>query len=239
MLSFLVISGRDQQTLERNGVYYLVFENPVSAQAYRDHVMQLHRYCQSQLPQGLTGPIPPPPSIDASGKISYGPMETYTLIPPSQALDLRMMIQPFSPLLREVIDNFGYVPLVDGKKSNHEVLLTVHWMLLSLGSVKRALKRDGENRGCAWATIEALAKGTSLRHVRERLDLLSKSEESKPESYGRTPRRHGKKRYIVSFKDDAEAKRFALSWNRREISDLLDDDLAMRGQEIMAEAELL
>jgi len=264
-LTIIVIRGRDASTLEPDGSYYLLFENASSAQSYRTHVLALHRTSRTFLPAadplsaataGRTIPIPPPPILDpATNKLSYSPNEGYTLLLPSHDVDLSLSLQPFSPLLRQVIDHLGYAPLVEERRSDYEVLMSVDWGYVGITQLSRAVASDGKLRGLHWAMI---SNRTGIREVNVQLEGI-KNVASLPESAAgkvwkpttedtdareelkstwRPPREDSKRRFIVSFREDAEAKRFVLAWHKRDISDLLERVPDWR-ETVITEAELI
>lgn len=189
--------------------------------------------------------IPPPPQLGAHGRLSYSWSETYTLMPPSHELDLVLNIPPFSPLLRQIIENSGYRPLTEDRKTEHEVLVLADWGQLTLGSLSRAVAVDGRNRGIHWAT---LGNRTGIRELNLPLPpqhtfsgiyhhMLDGADEDEP---GPTApaRDDSVKRFIVSFREEAEAKRFALAWHQRDIKRLLEDSPPHRPS-IVTEAEVI
>lgn len=166
-------------------------------------------------------------------------------MPPSHALDVVLAIQPFSPLLRQIIEKSGYAPLVDGRKTEHEVLLTADWGQLTMSALARAFAVDGRDRGIHWAT---LSNRTGIRELHLPLPpqhtfsaIYHRMLDGKDDENAGPPapvRDDSRKRFIVSFRDEAEAKRFALAWHQRDIKRLLDDAPPHRPR-IVTEAEVI
>lgn len=178
--------------------------------------------------------MPPPEVIDgqqsSQGKIlpalsAHDELASYTLLPPSERLDLRAVGEPFSPFIKQLITLNGYEPLVREKRTKHEVLLRVDGWQPSLQALRRAVNDDGNTRHLHW-DIENRSKG-----IRELLlPKRNTSGDSEDDSVGDTlnevvndsnDSNQVWKRWIVSFWKEDEARRFVSAWHRRDLAPLL------------------
>ena len=162
---------------------------------------------------------------------------------------MRMVPQPFSPVLQRIVASGGYPQLVQGRQSRNEVLLwfTSYWHP-SFSIVRRVIDEDGKHRGSFWQTIG------DNRGIRKLEDEPPSSAPGAPQNWQpdaaltHDERRYewkqksafGAKRFIVSFKDEEEATRFQMSWHRRDVTDLMQTALLepWRSAPILGNAEL-
>src|SRR5438045_611006 len=78
-----VIPGRDPETLEPRGHYFVLFSTDAAARAYRDRVIRLHRISKTWTPTSITSPLPPPPGYLKDGEDIHALMQAFTIIPSS------------------------------------------------------------------------------------------------------------------------------------------------------------
>jgi len=212
-----------------NGVYFLLFATPEAAQAYKSHVSRLHRLSGIYGPTALA--VPPLLELDTKGVPLNGSLQTYTLMPSTQELHLRIVQQPFSPLIKRLVEQSGYDQLMRGRSSEHEVLISIDGFQPTLYGFRGAIVEDGKARGLLWATSGAHGGFREMWTPSERKHDSKPAEENveknmeqdikgekTSEDDGRKPRR-----FIVSFADRNEANRFVMSWHRRDISLLMAD----------------
>lgn len=229
-----VVCGRDRATMAANGVYFLLFATPDAAQSYKNHVSRLHRLSRSYSPTALT--IPPPPELDDRGVPTNGSLQTYTLMPPTQDLQLRVVQQPFSPIIRRLIEQTGYDQLIQGRRSEHEVLVSVDGFQPTLYGFRGAVLEDGRERGLQWAThdehrgfremwTEPERRSARRGNAEEEVEGAATGEDEggnkSEDGGGGGERKH--RRFIVSFDALDEANRFVMKWHRRDISSLIPD----------------
>lgn len=253
-----VIRARNTKSLEPTGDYFLVFSNTAVASAYLDHTNQQHRHSKAFSPRSLYGSIPPPPSLALSpGKKNKidAPAYTYNLAPPSHDLTMRLVPQPFSPLMRQVIQGSGYPELTENKQSDHEVLLWfTSYRHSSFSVVRRAIDQDGKQRGSFWQTV---GQNNGIRVLGAGVEEMASLTRAPRRRHGSTDYEdnisgHGTmedgtpwkqddkiRRFIVSFRDREEASRFVLAWHRRDVTKLIEAQMLApwRKRPILGNAE--
>lgn len=145
----------------------------------------------------------------------HSAMQSYTLIPPSQRLELAQIKQPYSPLLRQILNLGGYEKLVSDRLSEYEVLLSVaEGHQLDLSSIRHAILRDGRERGLRWCLVGRRGGG-GVREISggHGSDVKEAGDEGQIEK----GRKLAWKKWILSFAEGSEARRFVSMWHRREI----------------------
>ncbi|TKA63660.1 hypothetical protein B0A49_10046, partial [Cryomyces minteri] len=210
-----IIPGRDPITLDRMNYYYLVFTSPISASAYQSHVTHLHGLAQRHTSTSLTSPIPPPPGRHDDEDL-HSLLQSYALIPPSQKIELRLLMKPLTPGVRSVVDLGGYRLLAEKtRKPNQEVLVSFDGLQPTAFEIRDAFNKDGRDRGLLWFGNEASAVTkveAPKKPVNEEEDAES-PEWGGDESVKVDQQRHNSNRllanrWVIEFKSDAEAKRF-------------------------------
>lgn len=210
-----VIPGRDPHTLQPLEHYFLLFPNPASARAYQDHAGRIHRMAKRHTPTSITSPLPPTRGMLISGEDVYTLLQGYTLCPPSQTLSLRTLLSPYTHSVKRLLDRGGYDGVVQPHdKTGKAVLLWVEGYQPSTHALKDAIARDGSDRGMSWrvkdgeGSIEKLNPPPAAVEEPEDLDSVADLE--------LRPRKHAAfARWIITFDDEAEARRFARCWHRR------------------------
>lgn len=203
----LVIKGRNPATLRPNGTYYLIFPTLEAAQAYQRNAESLHEFNKRFDLSAKDAPIPPPPVLLDDGKRLEEPLTRFTLCLPSQDLSLELVRQPFKPDLRRIVEE-GFIDRHSTDSSEHEHI--EHRVLVdfecdkpvSYFLVRGAVQKDGDRRNMQWALAGAQGgiRWINLPQAQRRAPLL---------------------RFVVSFVDESEARRFCMEWHRRDISQLL------------------
>jgi len=233
-----VICGRERNTMVPNGVYFLLFESPDAAQTYKTHVSRLHRQSASYGPTALT--IPPPPELDDKGNPANGSLQVYTLMPASQDLHIRLVQQPFSPIVRRLVEQAGYDQLLRGRRSEYEVLVSLDGFQPTLYGFRGAVLEDGKERGLLWAThgayggfremwmpAERKPKAERRRSAfavpKEEVEEEEVEREVQPDEVDAEAGERKQRRFIVSFVARDEADRFVMHWHRRDISRMIAD----------------
>ena len=205
--------------------------------------MRLHRLAQTYSPRSLTSPVPLPPDLTATGEGSYGPVQSYTIIPPSQELSLRLVEQPFSPVMRRIVEQSGYDQLVREDPKRPEVLIWIDGYELSTYKLRDVMSRDARDRGMNWGIIGRTGSGSSIRTISIPTDV-ARSDKSEfggnalRERYG-PPTCKPKKKCIVAFRSDEDAQRFVVTWHRRDITALLGSDFHIYDDKPVVNAELI
>lgn len=206
------------------------------------HVSSLHlagrKYFNPLRSEGL-GRIPVPPTLIGlpGNQIALRDGMTFTLTPSHQPLDLRAVQEPFSPPLRSLLEHGGYEVLRRARRSEHEVLVNFEGSQPSLTAFKSAVNMDGKSRGgLHWAHLgrqKGFREINLPRHLAKGLvDSANSGTNDEEASDAELVRSYNMekwaqrawRRFIMSFQDDAEAKRFVNAWHRRDITALLNQE---------------
>ena len=149
----------------------------------------------------------------------YSLLQNYALCPPSQRMALRVLFAPYSPDVKRLLTQRGYAQIVGGgdptgDRTGRAVLLWVSgYHQLGLAVVRDMISRDGQRRGLAWALAEgekSIEKVEAPLLADEELEEGDYTEETDP-SYARRMCL----RWIISFRDENEARRFTRAWHCR------------------------
>ncbi|MCJ1281212.1 hypothetical protein MMC26_000530 [Xylographa opegraphella] len=222
-----VIPSRNMSNLSPTSNYYLLFSNPAYARAYQNQVIHLHQLAQTYTPTSLEFPMPPPPGmLETNGQDVYTLLQDFTISPPSVRMSLRVMVPPYHASLQRLLENEGYLQIVQpGNKAGRAVLFWVEGHQPSALSLRTMLSKDGGDRGLQWGPLRGHGE-IEVLHVNAdysggemgRNDMTDPGDGYSPSESRDTelkPKRHGHQRWIISFEDEAEARRFVRVWHRR------------------------
>lgn len=204
-----MIPARDPRTLEQAGYYFILFPNPAYARTYQSHVLHLHRVARTHTPTSIESPLPLQPGVIVEGEDAYALLQDYALCSPSQRLQLRLMYPSYTPGTKAVLQGQGYPQLVDGEdKTGRSVLFRVDGQQVTTPVIRTTIAADGRQRGLAW------------NFAIEKLDTsqVGPEDHASSEHDGSAelrPQRHVAPRWILSFEDENEARRFIRNWHRR------------------------
>lgn len=176
-----VIPGRDPLSLERLPFYYLLFKSPESALAYQNNAARLHKLSGLHQPSSIFSAIPPPKGFLEDGEDLNAVLSSYLLKPTSLQLNLNMVMQPYNPSLRALIDAGGYkpiVPHVDEKGTKvWKVLMHIEGWEPSREDLYYTLVRHAYDRGLTWPfynnSSHAIVKLRDLIDVKSKLQPIS------------------------------------------------------------------
>lgn len=213
-----VIPGRDPRTLLPTGVYYILFSSITAARTYHDRVTRLHYLSRTYTPTGPLSSIAPPPGYLKDGEDIHKLMSEFTLIPPSQrSVHLKLLSRPSSQNIEKLIANGGHSALIRRQaKCPNLVLINISdgsdYGFVSEYEVRRWLVSDGKARGLAWGLIDGMDEIV-------RLDgRLEEDEEDDERDAVIEGRQKIPNRFVLSFKEDQEARRFVREWHKRGVS---------------------
>ncbi|MCJ1470917.1 hypothetical protein MMC07_009565 [Pseudocyphellaria aurata] len=209
-----VIPARNLSTLQQLGYYFIVFPNPAYARAYQARAIAFHRIARAHTPTSLKSPIMPSQGISLEGVDARDIVQNYSLCPPSQKISLRVLFPPYSPNMKLLLSQHGYSQIISpDDKTGRAVLLWVHGYQPKSASISNMINRDGQDRGLAWA----LALGeNSVEKVECPISPMEDPENPGSRDDADSPRtRSVYPRWIISFTDENEARRFTRSWHRR------------------------
>ena len=215
---------RNPTTLESIGRYFILFPNPAYARTYQNHVIRLHRIAKTHTPTSIESPLPLQPGVVIEGEDAYTLLQDYTLCPPSQRIQLRLLFPSYTASIKQILDRRGYYPLLRKTvKTGRSVLFSVDGQRLPTSVVKQTVAADGRDRGLAWEiSIDRL--DTSIVAADGFEDSTSTEKEELVELGAR---HHAPSRWVISFSSENEARRFIRAWHRRPFPSVRGDDPAL------------
>lgn len=186
---YKVIPGRDPLSLERLPFYYLLFKTPESATAYQKNVSRLHKLTALHQPSSIFSAVPVPTGFIEDGEDISAITKSYLLKPTEHPLSLHMLMQPYHPALRKLIERGGYNPImpdVDDKGNRiYKVLLHIEGWEPSHSDLYRTMRRDAYLRGTSLNLRNELS--TSIHRLRDIINLKTRSlpiSTTNPRAYG-------------------------------------------------------
>jgi len=238
-----VIKARDTVTFEAQTTYFIIFKNEQAAKAYHDHILGLHNYARTFSPVSgsITGRVAGGAArrLRLDPEVLQGQLESYCLALPGHALDIKPVRQPFSPLMRKILDAGGYIGLTDDETrvSDWEVLLSVEFGdLAGLGShgglsaVRKALVSDGLSKGVLWNIV---GKWSGVREVKAGMSRAEYDGEAKMQESDKPLHR----KFVISFPSEDEAVRFVASWHKKDVGYLMPSVLDQ--ETVVVDAEIV
>ncbi|KAF1948048.1 hypothetical protein EJ02DRAFT_449520 [Clathrospora elynae] len=109
---FKIIPGRDPLSLERMPFYYILFKDAESALAYQKNASRIHKLSALHQPANIFSAIPPPRGFLEDGEDITAITSSYNLVPTHHQLSLNVLMQPYNPALRALIERGGYQPIM-------------------------------------------------------------------------------------------------------------------------------
>ena len=214
-----VIPGRDPVSLARRPFYWLLFSTHDAAVAYQANASRIHYLAARHTPSSVFSAVPPPPGVLENGEDLHALIQSYTLYPPSLKLPLNMVLQPYEPLLRAVIEQGGYRPIVDGREEKlHKVLLWIEGQEPHPFTLYNSIQKDGGEKGLIWGIagaqkgVKRLADLTDIQKFSRPSSGPDKQAEIRQEIIDRVYNR-----WIIEFETERMARRFARAWHRRRL----------------------
>jgi hypothetical protein len=136
------------------------------------------------------------------------------MVPGQSKLSLRLINRPHSPAVAQVLSDGGPAAIARQKTNSEDmVLFSVDLGHITYWDVKNAISDDGKKRNLHWKLTEGEGAVVKINGSQwnEEDDLSDESRHS------RSDRRHirGPPKFILSFKDSHEARRFVREWHRR------------------------
>jgi hypothetical protein len=170
-----VIPGRDPLSLERRPFYYLLFKSAEGAQAYQNNVARLHKLAGLHQPSSIFSAIPPPKGFLEDGEDLSTVLSSYLLQPTSLKLNLSMVMQPYNPTFRALVEAGGYKPIVPSVGSKGEkiwkVLLHIEGWEPSQLDLYHSFVRQAQDRGLSWQFHDG---ANSIRKLRDLVNLKAR-----------------------------------------------------------------
>ena len=139
----------------------------------------------------------------------------YALSSSSSGLHLKSLPPPFHSSVRHVLNARGYPHIMEPcEKTNRAILFWVEGSHFTTNQLKQAIEKDGRNRGASWKlddrkdAVQKLGISSSRDTPLEDLDQ---------EDQGGSPQKQSP-RWMLTFENEAEARRFVRSWHNRAIA---------------------
>ena len=215
-----IIPVRDEKSLLFQNRYYLVFPDPELARSYKKRAEYLHKLAQTYTPVAFQTSLLPAIGTLEGGEDAGALVREYTLVPPSQPLSLHVIHRPYHLSLLRMLAANGTVPLVHPvNRAGRSVLLWVDGYQPSTWDIRHMIARDSQTRGIRWSP--AIGKGTVEQfdgQQRQAPSSLGDREEDQSGEADDVEVEANKvfyKRWLVSFEDEVEARRFARVWHKR------------------------
>jgi hypothetical protein len=171
------------------------------------------------LPSGL----PIPPGYLREGEDPEKILQGFTIVPAYSKLPLRLLNRPYRPSMVRILQEGGPADRLTRDSTPGEmVMFSVDMGHINQYDLLQALRDDGKRRNLHWKfggkQSDQIVK---LNYVHQD-DNLGEPEEEVEESPDSEAYRARKKngyrrpaRYVISFKDRNEARRFVREWHRR------------------------
>jgi hypothetical protein len=211
LILHIVIQGRDNITLEPLGHYFLVFSNEAAALAYLDHTLRLHTLSKTH--GSSMSPLPFPSKYLRSGEDIKQVLRGYSLVPGQSKLSLSLINRPYSPKLAQLLNDGGPAAIARKKtKSEDMVLFSVDWGRIGHHDLRHAIFNDGKRRNLHWSLIDG--KGGILK-INDNQEKEVDHTADGSSVHRKTRHIRSPSRYLLSFKDPHEARRFVREWHRR------------------------
>ncbi|ESZ94189.1 hypothetical protein SBOR_5415 [Sclerotinia borealis F-4128] len=216
-----IIPGRDPQTLQSLGHYFILFSSRAAALAYFHRTIELHTLSRSHAPNIIPmsaartshrAPLP------HSTKELQSLLHNFSLVPPYTRLSLRLLQKPYRPAIYMLLTTGSPTSLTLSRSQSHAqdtVLFTLNIPSIGLSSwgLREILDADGKRRNLLWR----FAREGAIVRIGEKADMKPGQQLGYHGENG-----IGKKkvynmsgRYILSFMDRAEARRFVREWHKR------------------------
>ena len=221
---FTVIPVRDLTTFEPTGRYFILFPNPAYARTYQGHILRLHQMAKTYTPTSIESPLPLQPGVIIEGEDAYTLLQDYSLCPPSQRIQIKLLHPSYTAGMKQVLEQRGHPPLLEKtNKAGRSVLFSVDGQRWPTSMIRDAVGADGRDRGLEWdiaihrldtSGIAADSSENSIGTEAEELAQLS-------------ARRLALSRWVMSFLDESEARRFIRVWHRRPFPLASGDDRAL------------
>lgn len=216
-----VIPGRDPQTLEPQGYYFILFSTDAAARAYRHQMIRLHNVLRTHNKDSIMPSVPPPPGFVREGDDIHAIMQAYTIIPASQRdVTARILTRPLRPAVQRLIKDGGYPETATrGSILENKVLFWLDKGFPTIQAIRLLLSKDQKERNLQWKlsgdSSEIIKLGESKAELS--IDEAESPLEDRPDPKNR---RAQPSKWILAFQDSQEARRFVRSWHQRAIETL-------------------
>ncbi|RMZ71724.1 hypothetical protein GMOD_00006868 [Pyrenophora seminiperda CCB06] len=186
---YKVIPGRDPLSLERLPFYYLLFKTAEAALAYQKNVSRLHKLSALHQPASIFSAIPPPMGFLEEGEDIKTAISSYNLLPTHHPLSLNMLMQPYNPALRALIERGGYQPIASsvdrGGRPIWRVLMHIEGYEPRPSDLFKIFSHDAYTHGMTLPLRNE--SQSSIHRVRDMINLRMSSKlvsSARPRAYG-------------------------------------------------------
>lgn len=163
------------------------------------------------------------------GEDVHALLQDYALCPPSQKISLKVLFSPYSAAVKRIIDQRGYAQLVSPKeKAGRAVLFWVNGHQPHTNLVRNVIAQDGRDRGMEWALLDgrkSIEKVDVPTVPGDAEDVEDSSSEALEDGDEPENVRRPYPRWVITFEDENEARRFVRAWHRRPFSVSRDTSL--------------
>jgi hypothetical protein len=189
--------------------YFIIFSSDAAARAYLDQTVRLHTLSRAKGAMENSY-FPPPAGYLNEGEDITDVLRGFSLVPGYGKLSLRTIDRPYKPTVTRMLNDGGFVAAAQQQtKSEDMVLLSIDMGRITQWDLLRAIQDDGKRRNLHWKLAG-----------KEDAIVKLKADEDGPgelrEGFQPTPKGWNKpSRYIISFQDRHEVRRFVREWHRR------------------------
>jgi len=207
-----VIQGRDANTLEPQGHYFILFTHAAAATAYIQEAKRLHALARTTAGSLEASNLPPPPGLLRQNEELSKMLNSFSMVPGPVPLEIGPVAQPYTKAMVSMLTAGGHY-FLSRLQSNGEgtVLFSVDVGLIGLAELEEAIYQDGLRRNIFWRLVDEEAIVPMYRKPENDTDVR--------EAMGAEPGAHTTyrrpARYILSFVDQQEARRFVRDWHKR------------------------
>ena len=193
----------------------MLFPNPAYARAYQGRVIALHRISRAHTPTSIESPITSPQGMVLEGEDVGTVLQNYSLCPPSQQISLKIIFPPYSSSMKRLLEQRGYSQITESRdKTSKSVLFWTDGHQATLDEIQQLINQDGRHRGLNWTlasgNISVERLGNSVSNTEESRENFSLQDAGLPQPKSLYPR------YVISFSDENEARRFIRLWHRKQ-----------------------
>lgn len=171
-------------------------------------------------PTSLNSPLPPPPGLTDHGEDAYTILQSFHLFPHSLGLNRDVFFAnspPRNSKLTDMIKRGGYVGIVDEPENRtYKVLVHVEGEPIAFDMIQTAIAKDGKSRGLDWDLVDNFINTLATLTKRTAEGTSQAAQEFRFKTMNR---------FIVTFKTESEASRFAASWHRQLLPGVTFDSL--------------
>ena len=205
---------------------------------------RLHLLAAKYTPRNLDSPIPPPPGYIVAGEDIHAALQSFTLIPATQRLVLKLIKPPFSSSVEQIIAQGGYARLaMRNIESPHAVSFHIDGFSPPQSAIETVIEQDGNtNRLLPWGLVRQGAICELDGLIKPDRKTAAEEEDEEEEGYededegeqdeeeqvhlvANQRKGNGNKQevkasrgsasWIITFEDGDEAKRFVRAWHKR------------------------